>query len=147
MKIKPFGHTGIQVSELVLGGGFVGGFLLNKNEEKAREILQLAVTSGINWIDTAATYGNGRSESAIGKLLSELPVNLRPKISSKVAITAKNKNDIAEEIRVSLSASLARLKVDRIDLLMLHNAIGEKEQSSGVTIGNGSYLPLELVMG
>ena len=73
MKTNTLGRTGLQISELVFGGGFVGGILLHASDEVRREAIRRALDGGINWIDTAASYGNGQSEEVVGWLLSELP--------------------------------------------------------------------------
>ena len=57
MKTTSLGRTGLQVSEIVFGGGFVGGILLHASDEIRRDALLMAINSGINWIDTAASYG------------------------------------------------------------------------------------------
>ena len=72
MKYRRFGRTGLQVSELVFGGGFVGGILLHQDDETKRTAIRRALDGGINWIDTAASYGNGKSEEALGWLLREI---------------------------------------------------------------------------
>lgn len=60
MKTRLLGRTGFQISEVVFGGGFVGGILLHASDEIRRDALQMALKAGINWIDTAASYGNGQ---------------------------------------------------------------------------------------
>ena len=79
MKQRTLGRTGLQISALVFGGGFVGGILLHASDQIRRDVIKLAIQSGINWIDTAASYGNGQSEEVIGWLLSELPHQGRPR--------------------------------------------------------------------
>ena len=66
MKQSSLGRTGLQISELVFGGGFVGGILLHASDVVRRDAIQLAIQAGINWIDTAASYGNGQSEEVVG---------------------------------------------------------------------------------
>ena len=82
MKTTSLGRTGLYVSEIVFGGGFVGGILLHASDEIRRDVLQMAMKSGINWIDTAASYGKGQSEEVVGWLLKELPDNKRPQVST-----------------------------------------------------------------
>ena len=69
MKAREFGRTGLEVSELVLGGGAVGGILVHAGGDAKLEALRRALAAGINWIDTAPSYGQGRSETALGWLL------------------------------------------------------------------------------
>ncbi len=66
MKTNTLGRTGLEISELVFGGGFVGGILLHASDAIRREAIQRALDGGVNWIDTAASYGNGQSEEVLG---------------------------------------------------------------------------------
>ena len=68
MKYRPFGKTGLNISEVVIGGGYVGGILINPENGIKREALRRALAAGVNWIDTAPTYGNGKSETNLGWL-------------------------------------------------------------------------------
>ncbi len=71
MNHRLFGRTGINVSEVIFGGGNVGGILIHPDEATKREAVRRAIAGGINWFDTAAMYGNGQSEEALGRLLPE----------------------------------------------------------------------------
>jgi aryl-alcohol dehydrogenase-like predicted oxidoreductase len=117
-----FGRTGLEISELALGGGITGGILVNADEKTRGAALQRAVAGGISWIDTAPIYGNGASEETIGRHVGEL--SPRPNISTKVRLEAQDMGDIPRAIVRSLEASLKRLQVKKIDLFQLHNHIG-----------------------
>src|SRR5688572_26231437 len=80
------------------------------------------MAGGINWIDTAAAYGNGKSEEALGWLLPE--AGATPYLSTKFGLDVANLQDIPAQIEASLKASLARLKRSSVDVLQLHNRIG-----------------------
>lgn len=121
MKTRKLGRTGLDISELVFGGGWVGGILIDADDDTRRTALKRSLDAGINWIDTASTYGDGKSEEALGWLLKEL--DSPPMISSKVRIDVDNLNDLAGQIERSLEASLNRLKLDRIEVFQLHNQI------------------------
>jgi aryl-alcohol dehydrogenase-like predicted oxidoreductase len=58
MRYRTFGRTGLQVSELVFGGGWVGGVLIHQDDQTKLATLRRALDAGINWIDTAPSYGN-----------------------------------------------------------------------------------------
>lgn len=126
MRYRDFGNTGLKVSELVFGGGAVGGLLINQTDAVKRQAVKRAMDAGINWIDTAPSYGQGRSEQALGWLLSEL--DEQPCISTKFTIDTRNLNDIEGQINRSLEASLGRLKLDSVTLLQLHNQIGAESK-------------------
>jgi D-threo-aldose 1-dehydrogenase len=132
MRHRAFGTTGIQVSEVILGAGAVGGILIHKDDTTKREAIRRAMAGGINWIDTAAQYGNGKSEEALGWLLPE--AGATPYVSTKFGLDINNLNDIPAQIEQSLSASLARLKRSSVDLLQLHNRIGTKPGGRVMTV-------------
>src|SRR5688500_2708538 len=71
MRHRTFGRSGIKVSEIVRGGGAVGGILIHTDDATKREAIRRAIGGGINWSDTAAQYGGGRSEEALAWLLPE----------------------------------------------------------------------------
>ena len=123
MKRRRFGRTGIEISELTLGAGFVGGLLLHAPDDDKRASVAACLEAGVNWIDTAAAYGNGESEKALNWLLAELPAARRPHVSTKVRLDGARRDDFDDQVRVSLEASLARLGLDRVDLLTLHNPL------------------------
>lgn len=120
MKYRRFGRTGLQIPEIVFGAGFVGGILLGTDDGIKRQAIRRAIDGGIDWIDTAPSYGDGRSEEALGWLLSE--IDERPRLSTKFAIDPAAP-DIAGQIERSLAASFARLRRDSVELLQLHNWI------------------------
>lgn len=122
MKQRTFGRSGIQVSEVIFGAGAVGGILVHKDDATKREAVRRALAGGTNWFDTAAQYGNGKSEESLGWLLPES--GAKPYLSTKFGLDVQNLGDIPAQIEASLRASLARLQRDSVDLLQLHNRIG-----------------------
>ena len=69
MQLNPLGRTGLHISEIAFGGGDTGRVLVSGDDRMQLALLRSAVASGINWIDTAALYGKGASEAAIGRHL------------------------------------------------------------------------------
>jgi D-threo-aldose 1-dehydrogenase len=131
MRHRPFGKTGLQVSELVFGGGWVGGLLIHQDDDTKLKALRRALDGGINWIDTAPSYGDGRSEEALGWLLRE--VDAKPYLSTKVRLDLSDLRDIPGQVEASFSHSLERLRRQRVDLLQLHNPIAGR--TTEVAIG------------
>jgi D-threo-aldose 1-dehydrogenase len=131
MRYRPFGRTGLEVSELVFGGGWVGGILIHQDDATRRAAIARALDAGINWIDTAPSYGDGQSEQALGWLLQE--VGKRPHLSTKVRLDLGRLDDLAGQVQRSLEQSLERLRCDSVELFQLHNPIGP--QTSGERIG------------
>ncbi|MCH7555128.1 MAG: aldo/keto reductase, partial [Proteobacteria bacterium] len=143
MKTREFGRTGLEVSELVLGGGAVGGILVHADDDAKLEALRRALAGGINWIDTAPSYGQGRSETALGWLLGE--VEETPTLSTKVKIDVDDLSDIPGQIERSLEASFKRLQRDSVDLLQLHNPI-YAETGGGTAVASGAAIGIDEVL-
>jgi L-galactose dehydrogenase/L-glyceraldehyde 3-phosphate reductase len=122
MRYRPFGKTGLQISELVFGGGWVGGILIHQDAETRHAAIERALDAGINWIDTAPSYGDGESERALGWLLQD--VKDRPYLSTKVRLDLSRLDDITGQVKRSIDESLSRLRCDSVELLQLHNPIG-----------------------
>jgi L-galactose dehydrogenase/L-glyceraldehyde 3-phosphate reductase len=132
MKHRTFGRTGIDVSEVIFGAGAVGGIVIHKDDATKREALRRAIAGGINWIDTAAQYGNGKSEEALAWLIPELAPHAF--LSTKFGLDVQNLKDIPAQIEESLSASLRRLNRSSVDLLLLHTLIGSKAGGRVMTV-------------
>lgn len=124
MEQRRFGRTGFDISAFTLGGGYVGGILINPEDETRLEALQRAVAAGCDWVDTAADYGGGESELALGRLLPD--ISPRPRISTKLRLDTERLGDLVGEVRRGLEASLKRLRLDRVELFQLHNPIVER---------------------
>jgi D-threo-aldose 1-dehydrogenase len=133
---REFGRTGIRVSELVFGGGAVGGLLIDKDADTKRRALEHALSAGINWIDTAPSYGQGRSEAALGELLPD--IDHAPHVSTKLTIDTRDLSDVAAQIEASLDGSLERLRRESVTLLQLHNWIGA--ETAGRVLGLDAIL-------
>lgn len=132
MELRSFGRTGLQVSEVVLGGGNVGGILIHQDDATKREAVRRALAGGINWIDTAAQYGDGKSEQALGWLLPQS--GAMPYLSTKVSVDVQSPVSIADQIEQRLAEGLARLKRSSVDLLQLHNRIGARPEGRVITV-------------
>jgi D-threo-aldose 1-dehydrogenase len=122
MQRRRFGRTGLEIPALTFGGGWVGGLLIRGSEQEREGVLDRALAAGIDWIDTAALYGNGVSETVIGRWLAKQPAGKRPRISTKFNIDT-SAEDFAGQIERSVAASLQRLGLDRVELLILHSRV------------------------
>jgi len=115
MKYRTLGRTGIEVSELALGGLFVskaGG-----DFEQGRAAVHRAIELGVNYIDTAPTYSN--SEEVLGHFLADIdkPLVLATKLGGRPDPFEPQNPD---HLRRSLETSLELLGRDSVDLLMVH---------------------------
>jgi D-threo-aldose 1-dehydrogenase len=131
MRYRTFGRTGLQVSELVFGGGWVGGVLIHQDDATKLKTLQRAMDAGINWIDTAPAYGKTQSEQALGWLLKEIEAT--PFLSTKVLLDTTRLDDIPGQVERSLHESLQRLNRNSVDLLLLHNPIEPTAAAGTIT--------------
>jgi aryl-alcohol dehydrogenase-like predicted oxidoreductase len=132
MRHRTFGRTGIKISEVVFGAGAVGGILVHKDDATKRDAICRAMAGGINWVDTAAQYGNGKSEESLGWLLPE--TGFKPHLSTKFNLDVENLKDIPAQIEERFRGSLARLKRSSVDVLQLHNRIGSKPGGRVMTV-------------
>jgi aryl-alcohol dehydrogenase-like predicted oxidoreductase len=130
MEYRLFGRTGMQVSVLGLGCGGFGGVgsapeLFGKGEDSktAFALMDRAWDAGINYFDTADSYGGGVSETVIGAWLKERKVRDKLVLSTKVFYAiAEGPNDRSLSRRHILQAvegSLRRLQTDYLDLYVI----------------------------
>lgn len=123
MQYRKFGKTGIEISALSFGAGPVSALMVGNDADRQRNVVRHAIERGINWFDTAATYGSGESERNLGRALAELGATTQVHVASKVRLTSDDLRDIRGAVRRSLEGSLERLRLPRLTLLQLHNSI------------------------
>jgi aryl-alcohol dehydrogenase-like predicted oxidoreductase len=119
MKMRALGPSGLQVSELGLGCNNFGGRV---DEKGTRAVVAAALDAGVNFFDTADSYGNkGGSETLLGKVLGERrkDVILATKFGSPMREGAR-RDASRRYIMQAVEASLARLGTDWIDVYYLH---------------------------
>lgn len=138
METRIFGRTGMQLSVLGFGCGAVGGLMVRGDPLDQERTIARAITAGVNYFDTAVQYGNGESEKNLGRALQRLkPADLI--VGTKVRLPTADFGRIADAVAKSLEGSLTRLRLDRADILHLHNAITET--------GGGEALSVRQVLG
>ena len=138
MQTRAFGRTGMQLSVLGFGCGAVGGLMVRGDARDQERAVARAIEAGVNYFDTAVQYGNGESEKNLGRVLQRLkPPNVV--VGTKVRLPSVDFGRIAEAITKSLESSLARLRLDRVGIFHLHNAITES--------GGGEALSVRQVLG
>ena len=120
MELRPLGRTGLRVSALGFGCGDVGGLIVKGTPAERERAVARAVEAGINYFDTASSYGGGESERNLGRTLKA--VGVHPHVGTKFRVEPAE-TDLAGAITRSLEASLERLGVDSVDLFQLHNLI------------------------
>jgi aryl-alcohol dehydrogenase-like predicted oxidoreductase len=136
MQYMVLGRTGLTVSRLAFGAGPVSGLMTGDDERAQQETVRRAIELGVNWFDTAAGYGQGKSESSLGRVLQTLPSETRSQVhvATKVRINLTNSESIASQIRRGIDDSLKRLQVSRVTLLQLHNGVTRSENDEPFSI-------------
>lgn len=141
MQYRRFGRTGLQVSAVGFGCGRVGGLLIDGSDEARRQAVRQALDGGINWFDTAESYGNGKSEESLGRLLAEVPE--KPNVSTKVTLDPRQP-DLAGQVVAHAEACLKRLGRDGVTVLQVHNRMDELAGGRALTaadvLGQGGVL-------
>ena len=131
MQRKKLGRTGLEVSILGFGCGTVGGLMTRGDVRDQARAVARAIDLGINYFDTAAQYGEGASETSLGRALQSVTADIIVATKVKVPdIGTPNvrTGQIGAAVISSLEASLKRLGRDHVDLFQLHNAIATTER-------------------
>jgi aryl-alcohol dehydrogenase-like predicted oxidoreductase len=119
---RPLGTTGVTMPVLGFGAGPVSGLMTDAAARaRQRATIEQALAAGIDWFDTAATYGNGESETSLGAAFRELGAEAR--VATKVRLAAEQLGGIREAVKTSVASSLDRLGLARVAMVQLHNSI------------------------
>jgi L-galactose dehydrogenase/L-glyceraldehyde 3-phosphate reductase len=125
MEQRELGRTGLKVSALGFGCGAVGGLMVLGEPAEQKRAVQRALEAGITYFDTAALYGDGRSEQNLGRVLRELGAWDRVVVGTKVRLPETEQPRKA--VRESLEASLRRLNHDSVDVFHYHNPVARAD--------------------
>ncbi len=132
MRYRNLGHTGLFVSELCLGtmtfggGGGIWGQIGDLQQSEAERLIGRALDAGINFVDTADVYSDGRSELITGQALKNLQVPrenvvVATKVFGETGTKTVNSRGMSRyHIMEGVKASLKRLQLDHIDLYQIH---------------------------
>ncbi|MCK4880462.1 MAG: aldo/keto reductase [Bacteroidales bacterium] len=128
MKKRKFGNSGLEVSEIGFGAWAIGGSWGEQSDKDSLEGLKTALDNGVNFIDTAAGYGNGKSEQIIGEFLKSrsetvyvctktppAPGKWPPSPYCKIEERYSEKY-----LRENVEKRLKNLQVESLDVLLLH---------------------------
>lgn len=112
------GKTGVRIPRLIMG---LGSRFMAVDEDKGLEILETALSKGLYYWDTAASYRNAEqaSEERIGKILKS--------VRSQVFLASKVGERKADDAKRTIETSLERLQTDYIDLYQVHSVTNEEE--------------------
>jgi D-threo-aldose 1-dehydrogenase len=137
---RPLGRTGLTLTELGFGGAPLGNLFAPVTDTAARRAVQVAFAAGVRYFDTAPLYGLGLSEHRLGRALQEYPREafvLSTKVGRLLEPSAPVEAGAGAYVELparrpvfdysgdgalrSVEASLARLGLERIDLLLIHD--------------------------
>jgi len=121
MQKRPLGRTGRDVSAIGLGTWQLGADWGSVSEDDALAVLAASADRGVTLFDTADVYGDGRSESLIGRFLADRPghgITVATKMGRRGPQDPQNYN--LENFRAWTARSRANLGVDTLDLVQLH---------------------------
>jgi aryl-alcohol dehydrogenase-like predicted oxidoreductase len=121
MNYRQLGRTDMRVSEISFGAWAIGGSWGPVKDEESYAALNRAVDLGVNFIDTADVYGDGRSEQLIGRLLNERKEEIFVATKAGRRLSPHTPDGYNRtNLEAFVDRSLRNLDVDCIDLLQLH---------------------------
>ena len=124
MSRQPVGSTGVSVSRIGLLGGYQLGPEPDEHPDvdRAVRVIETAIASGVNWLDTSENYLATRNESVIGPALARIDDGFL--VASKVApgagVTGGGSGFRREQVLQACRDSLTRLARDHLDIYFLH---------------------------
>lgn len=128
IKKVQIGKTDLYVNPVGIGTNKIGGHNLfpNLDEELGKEVVRNAINNGVDFIDTAYLYGQGRSEELIGEVVKETGKRSDLVLATKVSPIFTEDGMINDNspafLKAEVEKSLKRLNTDYIDLLYIHYA-------------------------
>ncbi len=141
LKTRELGTTGLDITRVGFGAWAIGGGGWEfgwgpQDDDDSIAAIERALELGVNWIDTAAAYGFGRSEQVVGRALEGVPVDERPYVFTKASLLEGRGRRVVHSLKRDsvlreAHASLERLGVDAIDVYQIHWPIPETEIEEG----------------
>ena len=143
METLPFGKTGLRVSRLSFGASALGGVFREIDESDGIRAVHAALDAGINYFDVAPAYGGTVAETVLGKALKGIARDryiLSTKAGKYTAPGAYGADELdysEARIRKGLDESMARLGVDYIDIVHLHDFEYQRRSKTDWAFGEG----------
>jgi len=126
MKYRELGRTGWKVSDISFGAWAIGGNWGVVQDSDSFSALKKAVELGVNFIDTADVYGDGRSEKLVAQLLKETDKRIYVATKAGRRLSPHNADGYnRENLNTFVDRSLKNLETETLDLLQLHCPPGE----------------------
>ena len=121
---RQIGRTDMVVSSLSFGASSLGGVFRATDDDESVKLVEDTVRKGINYIDTAPWYGQGRSEAVLGKAFKNIPRKafyIATKVGRYELDTTNMFNFSRSRVLKSVDESLERLGLEYIDLIQVHD--------------------------
>ena len=132
MDYRTLGRTGLRLGVLGFGCGNVGGLLVRGTPAEQERAVARALELGINYFDTAPLYGDGQSETNLGRVIRTLKPRLY--VGTKFRLPDLPAAELPGAMVRSLDESLRRLGLERVDLLQCHNLVTRDRTGRSVTV-------------
>ena len=139
LRTSKLGSTGMEITRIGFGAWAIGGGGWEfgwgpQHDDESIATIRRALEGGVNWIDTAAAYGFGRSEEVVGRALNGL--RERPYVFTKSSLVDDGTRHVKhvlkrDSILREAEGSLARLGIDAIDLYQIHWPIPDEDIEEG----------------
>ena len=139
LRTTQLGETGLEITRVGLGAWAIGGDGYEsgwgpQDDDESIATIHHALELGINWIDTAAVYGLGRSERVVGRALAG--VDDPPYVFTKASLIDEGAGTVGHSLKRDsilreVGESLERLGVDAIDLYQIHWPIPNEDIEEG----------------
>ncbi len=123
---RPFGKNGFDVPILAFGSG--SRFVAYPTDDEAVAVLSRAIDLGMNYIDTAHSYGDGKSEERIGQVMATR--------RREVVLATKLGGRKGDDARRELELSLKRLRTDHLDIVHIH-ALADHDDLAAIEAKGG----------
>src|SRR5580765_6336133 len=94
MQYRRLGSTGLSISAISFGTGPVSGLLTSTAIDRQRSVISRALELGVNWFDTAASYGHGQSETNLGAALAGIHCEHPLHVATKVRVQSTPEKDL-----------------------------------------------------
>jgi aryl-alcohol dehydrogenase-like predicted oxidoreductase len=122
---RPLGTSDMNITAIGVGAFAIGGWMWGGQDDAASEAaIRAALDAGVNWIDSAPIYGEGKASAVIGRVLKGMPAASRPLVFTKFGHHLVDGQRItdgsAAQVQRDCEEELQRLGVERIDLFQLH---------------------------
>src|SRR4051812_7483419 len=99
MHTRQLGNTDMQITPIGLGAWAIGGGWGPQDDEDSIKTIQRAMELGVNWIDTAAIYGQGHSEEIVGRAIKGQ--TWKPYIFTKCSLVWDSNGEVSNSLKAN----------------------------------------------